>query len=222
MAATKFRELSSDELPQTLRTLRSVGLGRLRNWQHRNSGSNWEWYATPALRRLWDFRDTDDVLVDIGCGDSPDRLIAASWGRGMTTYGVDLYRPTTKATRAGFIQADGLTLPFGDKVIDFIVCTAMIDLVPIEDRGGFYAEIGRVLKGAGLLFFDGLPLRNGYGYKRAVEHERLRRSGFHYTGGPVYQVCGGKDNCPEFCGDMWDKRDRQSLHVALWEDADGH
>lgn len=119
-------------------------------------------------------------LLDVGCGNSRDRLIAAS--RGVVAYGVDLF--AGNRSTAGFIQADGRRLPFVDQTFDAVVCQAVVALIPPDDRFGFYVEVARVLKPKGWLAISTYSLADGWRVKADEESQRILAADFD-------RVCSG-------------------------------
>lgn len=92
-----------------LKRLRSVGAGR----------------RTPstAYAALGGKLSRGHVLLDIGCGDSNDRMIAHS--RGVIAYGVDLHPPLRRTTER-FVRADARRLPFADSSVNAAICKGRI------------------------------------------------------------------------------------------------
>lgn len=128
-----------------------------------------------------------DVLFDLGCGESNDRLIAKS--QGVTAYGVDLF-PPKKRSIDGFIRADIRCLPFKDSTADAVICQAVVSLIPSDDRFPFYAEISRVLQSSGWLSIVFFHLVDGWQIKPDHESQRLVALGFHYVRSGLYQKGG--------------------------------
>ena len=176
----------------TLMRLRTPG--RIRSW-HYQTGAIWPHWpygqkheknhfwccGSSALKALYNesFLDlkargvTDEVYIDIGCGESPDTLIARSVG--YKAFAVDLFAPLPSSMlERRFIHADALALPFDDWSADYITSQAVIDLVPPDDRMSFYREACRVLKIGGVFSMTGAVLRCGYGYKQGIENQRAR------------------------------------------------
>lgn len=184
---------------KTLNTLRQVGrsrawhcLNEIRypNWPSgRKRDSNHFWCCgSSALKALWfGFqtkceREGAETYIDIGCGDSPDILIAAYCG--FNVYGIDLFPPSPDSDMAdlvkqcadgSFIRADALLLPFQDCTADFVSSQAMIALVKPSKRLGLYKEVCRILKIGGEFSLTGVELKCGYGWRQAEEGERARK-----------------------------------------------
>ena len=122
--------------------------------------------------------------MDIGCGDSKDRFIAAQ--RGVKAYGVDLFPPLKRSSER-FICADARRLPFASESADAVICQAVIALIPPDDRYGFYSEVSRVLKVGGwfsILFYS---LVDGWPVKPEYENQRIAASGLKYVHSGLYQ-----------------------------------
>ena len=153
-----------------LKRLRSVGA-------HRNTPSS----AYAALKGKL---SRGNVLLDIGCGDSGDRLIANQ--RGLVAYGIDLYRPL-KRTCERFVRADARRLPFADSSVDAAICQALISLIPPDDRFHFYAEVFRVLKPLGFFSLVFCRLVDGWAIKSKHESARLAALGFQHIRAGLYQ-----------------------------------
>lgn len=198
-----FDPVNNPSHKRTLETLRQRGSARARTYAHAlyNPQYQKEWghydpthfycCGSSALQwlKLGDFNHLDERIhetekeayVDIGCGDSPDILIAR--GLGYTAYSVDLFPPfkwivNGKELRNGHIAADALSLPFDDFAADYISSQAMVALIPERERTKFYKEICRVLKVGGWFSMTGAVLKCGYGYKQGAENYRARQIGW--------------------------------------------
>lgn len=148
----------------------------------------------------------NSVLIDMGCGDSPDAVIAKKMGV-KTAYAIDLFEPSKsvwgpliddamqpvshQANGIKFIKADyceHIDLP--DGCADMIVCSAALDLTDPLDRLLFYEQCYRLLKKGGGLSIYFVKLKAGHGFDLAVERERIKAIGFklyrNYTGGFVF------------------------------------
>lgn len=124
------------------------------------------------------------VLLDIGCGESRDRLIAAQ--RGVVAYGVDLF-PPLKRSGDRFVFADARRLPFVANCVDAVICQAMIALVPPDDRYGFYSEVARLLKVGGWFSIVFYSLVDGWKVRPDYEHQRIAATGLKYVRSGLYQ-----------------------------------
>ena len=94
-------------------------------------------------------------VLDVGCGANLvyDLPLAAA---GKRVIGVDFalnFLRLIPAERQGvqLAQADALRLPFRDGSFDAAICSETVE--HIDDDGGVVAEVARVVKRAGLLFF---------------------------------------------------------------------
>jgi SAM-dependent methyltransferase len=125
------------------------------------------------------------IYLDVGCGDSPDVLIAAELG--YEAYGLDLF-PPKDAYKGGakFIKTDvAENIPFGEGIVHAITSQAMIDLIEPEKRLDFYKEVYRVLESGGTFSQIGIHLANGHGFNNQDEIERVRQVGFRAVWGQV-------------------------------------
>lgn len=153
-----------------LRRLRSVGARRTR--------------PSAAYIALKGKLSRGQVLLDLGCGDSNDRLIAHH--RGVTAYGVDLL-PPLKRTTDRFIRADARRLPFANSSVNAAICQALVSLIPPDDRFHFYAEVFRVLKPRGYFSLVFCRLADGWAINSTYESARLTHLGFRYLRAGLYQ-----------------------------------
>lgn len=142
-----------------------------------------------------------DVIVDAGCGDSPDCAYAIkNWGF-KKGFKIDLYdigqdneyaaRDLKKLERGkvAFIKGDVCEEQAIDNdSVDLIVCNAMIDLIPKEDRVLFYLQACRILKPGGLLSIAYVPLKAGYGFDGLDELRQLRNLGFEHINGGTQAI----------------------------------
>lgn len=111
-----------------------------------------------------------DVLLDIGCGDSNDRIIAAK--RGIVAYGVDIYAPLNRSLNA-LVSADARRLPFGSATVDAAISQAMVSLIPPDERYDFYLEVARVLKPQGWFSIIFYTLVDGWKVTPEFERQRI-------------------------------------------------
>lgn len=128
-----------------------------------------------------------NVLLDIGCGDSNDRMLAHA--RGVIAYGVDLL-PPLKRTSERFVRADARRLPFADASVNAAICQALVSLIPPDDRFYFYAEVFRVLKPHGYFSIVFCRLTDGWAIKPEHESARLVHLGFQHVRAGLYQKGG--------------------------------
>lgn len=177
----KTFNLADAECSRILGYLRSRGIARLRRFNDgRAHGYNHRsCCASSALNNLYlPTPEKELTYLDIGCGDSPDVLIAAEVG--YKAFGLDLFEPAADyGDKATFIKRDACeVLPFPDGSVWAITSQAMIDLVEIETRAALYADVMRVLVRGGTFSQVGVELTNGHGFNQADEVERVRQIGF--------------------------------------------
>lgn len=153
-------------------------LRRLRNIGVRRSD------ASAAYAALKGKLSRGSVLLDIGCGDSKDRVIARQ--RGLIAYGVDLLPPLERSID-GFVRADVRRLPFASSAVDAVICQAMISLIPPDDRYGTYVEVARVLKDNGWFSIVFYSLVDGWRVNLEYEKQRIAATGLHYVRSGLYQ-----------------------------------
>lgn len=124
------------------------------------------------------------VLLDVGCGESNDRIIARR--HGILAYGVDIFPPRERSVK-GFVRADARRLPFASVSVDAVICQAMIALIPPDDRFGFYVEVARVLKNGGYLSIVFYSLVDGWRIQPEHETARIAASGLNCIRSGLYQ-----------------------------------
>lgn len=117
------------------------------------------------------------IYLDLGCGDSPDVLIAASWG--FEAFGLDLFPPSSPRLLPHFKYADvAERLPFDDDTVSAASSHAMVDLIEPNARDGFFREVFRVFKRGGKLAIQITPLKHGHGINVSTERQRAILVGF--------------------------------------------
>lgn len=160
-----------------LSTLRQIGRSRSRRLVNCKNTRHEECCASTAFRwlRLAN-SESGDIYVDLGCGDSPDGVLASRLG--YKAVGVDLALPTPEY-RHGEMQiilGDICErLPFEDSTVDAITIQAVASLIFEEERERVYRECYRILKPTGALAVTGPRLSHGYHYEPAEEVERAER-----------------------------------------------
>lgn len=141
---------------------------------------NWNWYANlidgrkeseewAIIRRVrethWNefcqIQEGEKVL-DAGCGNGDyTRLLLL---RGAKVWAFDYAKEMVAATKAR-LEKDGLkaeevtvnsvvNIPYPDEMFDAVVCLAVIDHVPDEERLTAVAELARVLRPGGFLYIN--------------------------------------------------------------------
>jgi len=134
------------------------------------------------------------VCLDIGCSSGMvTSAIAPLFGKVIgLEYDEIALRATEPAARAmiRFIRGDAMYLPFGDNVVDVIICAQVYEHVPDDDL--LFKEIYRVLAPGGLVFFSGpnwlfpiephyfLPFLHWLPARMADMYLRLPGQGNHY------------------------------------------
>lgn len=176
-------ECTSDK--KSLDVLRTQGRTRLygyENWHPRNSDRHSvddpaRCCGSTALKNLHLTRaKRGDVFLDLGCGDSPDALIAKKYGYSALAF--DLFE--SQLPSSVFIQHDIVEdWPKSQKgQIAIVSCQAMIDLVTPDERERLYRNVFNGLRDDGLFSLYGVNLHCGYGFNAHVEIQRIRKIGF--------------------------------------------
>ena len=96
-----------------------------------------------------------DKVLDVGCGNG--RLFDVFEDVGIDYTGVDssreliaIAKESRKSSRATFVHADALSLPFEDNSFDTVFSIAVLHHIPsLENRMQFASELQRVLKPGG-------------------------------------------------------------------------
>jgi hypothetical protein len=186
-----FDPIGNDDHKRILSNLRSRGIGRKMQFEScrslqekagdspRRDETHRKCCASSALKHLALPQSSEGrVYLDVGCGDSPDRLIARSMG--FISYGLDLFAPTHLEQDGGqFIKADAVEhIPLANESVYAITSQAMIDLIETDSRLLFYQQVYRVLIAGGAFSQVGVELVNGYGFHYQDEAERVRLAGF--------------------------------------------
>lgn len=165
-----FDPTNNDEDLSILRVLRVQG--------SRRSGNR-----TMSTAMRWSFARTDTregLFVDLGCGESYDAQIAREFG--FETAKFDLFSPSLTSTfvggsdRTNFTVADiAEHIPLNDSTVEIAVCQAVVDLIEPVAREGFFREVDRVLKPAGVFCCSIYWLQSGWGFDMEEEQERARK-----------------------------------------------
>lgn len=118
------------------------------------------WQAEKIAHALTHYTDRDlssCVCLDVGCSSGViTSAIAPIFRRTVgLEYDETALRAADSAVRAGLalLRGDGMSLPFSDGMIDVIICAQVYEHVPDDAR--LFAEIYRVLRPGGLVFFSG-------------------------------------------------------------------
>jgi len=170
---------------RSLDTLRTQGRSRAYNYENYHGRPSGKHYAddpvrccgSTALRNLNLTRaEHGDRFLDLGCGDSPDALIAKKLG--YSVFAFDLFPSQLPATV--FIQRDIIEdWPESEEgQIAVVSCQAMIDLVAPDEREHLYRNVFKALRPDGLFSLYGVNLHCGHGYNNHVEIKRVRTVGF--------------------------------------------
>ncbi len=157
-----------------------------RRWQARKIA-----YALTSLAG----RDLSScICLDLGCSSGLiTSAIAPLCGRilGLEYDEIALRAvDSTARARAQFARGDAMSLPLGDNSVDVVICAQVYEHVPDDER--LFAEIYRVLKPGGLVFFSGpnwlfpiephhsLPLLHWLPSPLADRYLRMAGRGDHY------------------------------------------
>jgi SAM-dependent methyltransferase len=108
-----------------------------------------------VIRMARDNRHRFKTILDVGCGAYPSYSVELA-AMGKQVHGVDFaynYLSLAKrtATEIRCAQADATQLPYHHQSFDAVVCSETVEHIP--DQHGVIAEISRVLKPDGILFF---------------------------------------------------------------------
>lgn len=172
--ATKQFDRNNPVPPDYLPSLRVAGRRRA-YWQHPSNEKPWSQGSRSycprygqALRSALDYLPVSRRLfLDAGCGDSPDADLSLELGFKRAVK-IDLYPLTPNRLymwdRAKFIQGDICNLDELVKpgTVDMITCSAVLDLMPFEDRVLFYRAAAEVLAYGGVLSINYVWLAAGW------------------------------------------------------------
>ncbi|MDN7023679.1 class I SAM-dependent methyltransferase [Methanoculleus sp. FWC-SCC1] len=121
------------------------------------------------------------AVLEIGCGDG--KTLAAAADRPWVTTALDIAPSAVGMSRTRFpalgarmLVADARTLPFRDCCFDAVLLVHIAGHLLAADRFRLAAEVSRVLRPGGLLFFRGFSvedMRAGKGH--AVEERTYQR-----------------------------------------------
>lgn len=169
---------------RSLDTLRTQGRTRLYGFQNWHQTSSKHFADDPirccgssALKYLHLSRaKRGDVFLDLGCGDSPDSLIAKKYGYSALAF--DLF--DSQLPSSVFIKHDIVEdWPKSQEgKIAIVSCQAMIDLVHPDEREQLYLNVFKGLRPDGLFSLYGVNLHCGHGFNAHVEIQRIRKVGF--------------------------------------------
>jgi SAM-dependent methyltransferase len=175
-----------------LNRLRSVG--RRRTWWFLNGRAEYQHHgychhdccASHSFREYHAWCTPDDSILDIGCGDSADRLVAKELG--LEAIGLDLVPPVFEALKEGLIQVDMVEpLPFKEHSFDAVICQAVLDLVRPDERVKVYSNVYSVLKIGGLFTANIVGLTNGWGFDLNEERRKMLSAGLIHVKGNTFQ-----------------------------------
>lgn len=161
----KFDPVNNEADKSALNVLRQHGRRRVcSKYRHLHSTAlNWAFLETTTR---------SGRFLDLGCGDSPDSLIAAELG--FEAFGLDLFPPTTK--NIDFIEADAVEhIPLFDNSVDIAISQAMLDLIEPVAREQFFREVDRVLKHGSVFACYIQWLQSGWGFDLQEEQERASK-----------------------------------------------
>lgn len=112
------------------------------------------------LARFMDDRDNDTHLLDLGCGtgrytealldclSNPVNLYCLDISEGMLKYCREKLRKHRNAKSCVFLQGKARSIPFADRLLDFMVT---FNAIHHFDIPRFFNEAARILKSGGLL-----------------------------------------------------------------------
>mgnify|MGYP003335846912 CR=1 FL=1 len=145
------------------------------------------------------------VVLETGCGNG--KSLHAFLSAGVKAFGIDIsYEAVRLAGSAYAAAADIRHLPFKDGVFDAVFCRHVLGHLFKKDRCIAAAELLRVLKPGGTLYFTGFGIddfRFGKGAE-SESHSFLRGDGImthYFTDDEVMQYFSGV-----FSADVFDKR----------------
>lgn len=135
------------------------------------------------------------VLLDAGCGRSPDYRIALEEDGAKLAYRLDLYdvpiwgddrRVVTNL--CDISESDAVV---GKGMADIVLCQAVLDLLDASQRDAFYKNAHKWLKKGGILSVYIVNLVLGHGFNLPDEKDAVTKAGFrilkNYGGGFVAQ-----------------------------------
>jgi len=134
------------------------------------------------LRREIDALQAPHRGLFVGVG----RGVEMTTGRG-TAVGLDLpfsqlARLQRKDSKNLYVSGDGRSLPFGNGLFDYVVCSEVIEHIP--ERSRVIGELGRVLKDDGVVILSTPNWWSLYGLARKL-YELVLRSEFHADDQPI-------------------------------------
>lgn len=181
------------EPPPYLHSLRHVGSRRTFRSDPAYRGCGWHRgpvFSTTMKLAAEHMPKRRRLFIDAGCGESPDADLAREF-KFKTAVKIDLFPiwGSAKWRKATFIQGDICNL--SDLVsldsADMILCHAVLDLMPFEDRCLFYSESAKVLAEDGILAIGYQFLMNGYNdWNVRKEESALRDAGLTRVVGNKY------------------------------------
>jgi SAM-dependent methyltransferase len=115
------------------------------------------------------------LVLDVGCG--PGDLFMNLPSDYKDLYGIDLrkfdvYRASKWIERGNFCIADGRYIPYKSGTFDQVVCTEVLEHLPVDMGDCIIDECFRVLKPSGRALFS---IPNGSGIAGRYHHEHLRQ-----------------------------------------------
>lgn len=121
------------------------------------------------------------VLVDAGCGRSPDAKIAVEQDGFKKSYQIDLFPFPVAKGNIVHMEQDYCEKWKGipDNSIDLVIAQATLDLVDAPDRDLFYKNAAKALKKGGYLGVYIVNLVGGHGFSTKEEKEAVSNQGFY-------------------------------------------
>lgn len=120
------------------------------------------------------------VIVDAGCGKSPDTFIALDHDGFKKAYRIDLYDfPHWDRPTINMIADVSKKIPkIKSGSVDVVLSQAMLDLLKADERDSFYKEAHRWLRKGGLLAVYIVNLQLGFGFDIIDERDAVEKLGF--------------------------------------------
>lgn len=142
------------------------------------------------------------VVLETGCGNG--KSLHAFLSHGVKAFGVDIsYEAVRLAGSADAVAADIRHLPFKNGVFDAVFCRHVLGHLFEEERSIAAAELLRVLKPGGMLYFAGFGV-DDFRFGKGAEleaHSFLRGDGImthYFTADEILQCFSGVSSADVF------------------------